>query len=45
MRSKFKDEQDKKKYLVPSVREPYDHVTLNDLLISPLPPPLFSPLL
>jgi GABA(A) receptor-associated protein len=34
---------DKKKYLVPSVREPYDHVTLNDLLISLLPPPpLFS---
>jgi autophagy-related ATG8-like protein len=27
---------------VPSVREPYDHATPNDLLISLLPPPLFS---
>lgn len=30
---------DKKKYLVPSVRGPYNHVTLNDLLISLLPSP------
>jgi Autophagy protein Atg8 ubiquitin like len=29
---------DKKKYLVPSVRGPYNYVTLNDLLISLLPP-------